>query len=541
MRPGRDGTGEQAAAAGEREPTGHDRSQNEDARRRGNGIRDEERTEKRPKKPKPESKIAVVVRRWLGDVLPTLSFPSLSQGSALLAGAVEALVAQAPKHWVVYEPMVLLPTGSFGFSREGSTAVSEPAPEPVSALLSNTVSTMPCWQMVLAAVSPVQQDQLWCDILRALSPKKGSSGDGGADGHSTQLTHLAVNESIPLHVPVQVEDDLVDGGMGAGGANNVLRSPTGLRPLYGDFGPVDVAAPEPSEADFARAFWVSTKQNGLYQTWAPRWSMFSRGNIKEKARLLAWPETHGANAATAAASAAANTGAERAPWAVDLYAGIGYFVFSYARRGLRVLGWELNPWSAEALRRGAARNGWTVRVVRGAAALARPTADVVFGANGRGEDNAAPPQIVLFVEDNQKAARRLSELRAAHERAGRQKTAFSVVHVNCGLLPTSRPTWRTAWDAVVSGGRGRGGGIGQPWCGWLHLHENVGVADVDRERAALQALVDVWTAETTEATEATGEASARGTIRGRVEHVELVKTFAPGVWHCVFDVRVDGC
>jgi tRNA wybutosine-synthesizing protein 2 len=23
-----------------------------------------------------------------------------------------------------------------------------------------------------------------------------------------------------------------------------------------------------------------------------------------------------------------------------------------------------------------------------------------------------------------------------------------------------------------------------------------------------------------------------------VEHVELVKTFAPGVWHCVFDVRV---
>ncbi len=458
-------------------------------------------------KPKPESRLAAAVRAWLANVLPTLRALPLAEGSSLLDWAVDTLVAQAPRRWVVYEPMVLLPTGSFGLRGGASLSLAGGAGQgsgPGDALWTATPShtaSRTLWQNVLAAVSREQQDQLWRDVLLALSPS-GSGGGSHPRTSNAQLTHLAVNDAIPLHVG--------GGGGGDDGAGsaleNRLRAPTGLRPLYGDFGPSALqggADSTPSDADFARAFWVSTKQNGIYQTWAPRWSMFSRGNVKEKARLLAW-------------EAAGRGDTPEPTWAVDLYAGIGYFVFSYARRGLRVLGWELNPWSAEALRRGAERNGWPVRIVRGAAALARPTAEAlapsVTAACVYGDE---APAIVVFVEDNANAARRLAELRAASPPVAR------VAHVNCGLLPTSRDAWRTAWDAVAHG---------RAAAGWLHLHENVGVADVGRRQAAIQALVASWAA--------AQNAEAPGTLTPVVEHVELVKTFAPGVWHCVFDVRI---
>ncbi|CAK7241630.1 MAG: S-adenosylmethionine-dependent methyltransferase [Sporothrix thermara] len=497
--------GGEAATLGQPPPPRHGRAHAKDGR---------------PKKPKAESKLATVVRRWLTSVLPTLRGVPLSEGSSLLEWSVDTLVAQAPKRWVVYEPMVLLPTGSFSFS---AVASALPATSLATKPSHTTSPAPPLWQTVLAAVSREQQDQLWRDILLALSPK-GTSGTNNA-----QLTHLAVNEGIPLHNDGEDADE------------NILRSPTGLRPLYGDFGPATTAAGgPPTDADFERAFWVSTKQNGLYQTWAPRWSMFSRGNIKEKARLLAWQqvpeEKQGAGG-----------------WAVDLYAGIGYFVFSYAQRGLRVLGWELNPWSTEALRRGAARNGWSVRVVRRDADLARPTADVVFSGvgayeaqvidsddNNNNSNNNEPPPIVIFVEDNQNAARRLAELQevAAAARAAPQpgpSSALSlgpVVHVNCGLLPTSRPTWRTAWDAVVGGDsclqRKTESGLRT---GWLHLHDNVGVEELSSRQAEIQELVSSWAGEVAE--------KRQSACKAVVEHVELVKTFAPGVWHCVFDVRIS--
>ncbi|KAL1900941.1 S-adenosylmethionine-dependent methyltransferase [Sporothrix stenoceras] len=462
----------------------------------------------RPKKPKSESKLAAVVRCWLTSVLPTLPGLPLSAGSSLLEWSIETLVSQAPKRWVIYEPMVLLPTGSFSFS------AGLPASTPPVASL--TSPAPPLWQNVLSAVSHEQQDQLWRDILLALSPSARGSGKG--DIHNAQLTHLAVNEGIPLHQE------------GKEDAENILRSPTGLRPLYGDFGPATTeSGGAPTTVDFQRAFWVSTKQNGLYQTWAPRWSMFSRGNIKEKARLLDWKH-----------------GDANDRWAVDLYAGIGYFVFSYAQRGLRVIGWELNPWSAEALRRGAARNGWSVRVVRRATDLARPTSDAVFSNtrvdddtdeagdtedtdNDGVDDDNESPEIVIFVEDNQHAARRLAELRAAAAESSSSPPSQKlgeVVHVNCGLLPTSRDTWRTAFDVVVGGPSTSGSSNSTERTGWLHLHENVGVEELTSRQEEIQAMMTTWAGE------------MPGTCKAIVEHIEQVKTFAPGVWHCVFDVRI---
>ncbi|KIH93544.1 tRNA wybutosine-synthesizing protein [Sporothrix brasiliensis 5110] len=475
----------------------------------------------RPKKPKPESRLAAVVRCWLTSVLPTLPGQPLLADVSLPERSIETLVAQAPKRWVVYEPMVLLPTGSFSFGFNAGaapTTTSTPMLSTTStaSVVSSTSPAPPLWQDVLAAVSREQQDQLWRDILLALSPPPRGSELGEGVVNNAQLTHLAVNEGIPLRTS------------GTDDAENILRSPTGLRLLYGDFGPATTEnGGPPTATDFRRTFWVSTKQNGLYQTWAPRWSMFSRGNIKEKARLLDWQ--HGDP----------NNG-----WAVDLYAGIGYFVFSYAQRGLRVLGWELNPWSAEALRRGAARNGWSARVVRRAEDLARPTADVVFSnlANDDDADETSntedaekdrmdgdnkQPEIVIFVEDNVHAARRLAELRTAASEASSSPpgpTLGHIVHANCGLLPTSRDTWRTAFDAVV--GRPSQTGNSSSRTGWLHLHENVGVQELSSRQAEIQALVAMWASE------------VPGACVAVVEHVEQVKTFAPGVWHCVFDVRI---
>jgi tRNA wybutosine-synthesizing protein 2 len=81
------------------------------------------------------------------------------------------------------------------------------------------------------------------------------------------------------------------------------------------------------------------------------------------------------------------------------------------------------------------------------------------------------------------------------------------------LLPTSEGSWETALG-LVSGE------------GWLHLHENVGVHDVEARRGEIEDIFRGWLRE------------ANDERRVTVEHVEFVKTFAPGVWHCVFDVCV---
>jgi tRNA wybutosine-synthesizing protein 2 len=321
----------------------------------------------------------------------------------------------------------------------------------------------------------------------------------------TRCTHLAVNEGIPLHVkPQGVETGNGHSTKEAVGttavSENILRSPTGLRPLYGDFGPELVDVGRICDQDFGKAFWVSTKQNGIFQTWSPRWTMFSRGNIKEKARLLRFHDASSIDVPAVFPHRVRSPADMRDKWAVDLYAGIGYFVFSYAKLGFRVLCWELNPWSVEGLRRGALRNGWSVLVVKGES-LKLPTPALMAGQE----------RILVLLENNREAERRIRELRETG-------IALDVSHVNCGFLPASEPTWKSAWDMVAKDGEG-----------WLHLHENVGVKDIGRRRQEIQALLDGWSDQ------------ARRERSANVEHVEQVKTFAPDVWHCVFDVYVTAC
>ncbi|KAK3955892.1 S-adenosyl-L-methionine-dependent methyltransferase [Pseudoneurospora amorphoporcata] len=408
--------------------------------------------------------------------------------------------------------MVLLPSGSF---------TSSP------------------WPQLLASLSSEVKSALWIKILANITR------DGGAS--KVGLSRLAVNEGIPLLVGEQAskaskEED----------EENLLRSPSGLKMLHGDFGPALSPTALPTEKDFDEAFWVSTKQNGITQIWAPRYTMFSRGNVKEKARLLDFHRTPAANntattttankpsSSPASISESAgpintNTNPEAAPpqqnltrrvkpsatlkgrYALDLYAGIGYFVFSYAKLGMRVLCWEINPWSVEGLRRGALANKWTVKVFQGTDLTERTTVQLLKEAEG--------VQIVVFLEGNESAGRRVRELREGNgEEAGRE---LDVLHVNGGFLPTSEKSWRDSWEAVV------GKGVGD---GWLHLHENVHVKDIESRRGEIQGIMNGWNQELD--TESSGGMTETKAV---VEHVELVKTFAPDVWHCVFDVYITRC
>lgn len=403
----------------------------------------------RPKKQKAPNAISAAVREWLDQAHQELVATEPTQ--------IESLIAAAPKRWVTYEPMVLLPSGSF---------------------------TSTPWTQILARLSPESRDDLWRRILRKVGEKS-----------PEQTTHLAVNDGIPLTLASQAGSP---GAHHQDQEDNILRSPIGLRTLFGDFGPAETRGVSVSEQEFARAFWASTKQNGIHQTWAPRWTMFSRGNVKEKARLLAFhdfppPPRKGDDLAHRARPRSALQGT----WAVDLYGGIGYFVFSYAKLGMRVLCWELNPWSVEGLRRGACANGWSVKVVQGHE-LQRPTPELI----------SEEPTIVVFLENNDQAARRVQELRSH----GRE---LSVTHVNCGLLPRSDDSWEAAREI-----------LGEEGDGWLHLHENVAVKEIEDRKGGIQSTFAGW-----DHRDGGGRAAS-------VEHVELVKTFAPDVWHCVFDVYI---
>ncbi|KAI1269854.1 S-adenosyl-L-methionine-dependent methyltransferase [Xylariaceae sp. FL1019] len=437
-----------------------------------NEQRPRKRTAKdRPQRPK-RNPIESAIKSWVESNQPSLASHEASD-----------LIAQAPKRWTAHGPMVLLPAGSF---------------------------TTSAWQDVLRLnqnLSVVgdrgdELNTLWRKILNEI-----------AASPTVSYTHLAVSEGIPPQTKDSDEE-------------NILRSPSGLRTLYGDFGPPALVSPAygVAEDDFAQAFWVSTKQSGITQTWAPRWTMFSRGNIKEKARLL---DFHCHKSVTAEEGHAALShrvipaNQRRGRVAVDLYAGIGYFALCYASLGFRVLCWELNPWSVEGLRRGAIANGYSVTIVR-------PTGpgdeDSVIGDVLKGDET-----MIVFLEDNARAPGRIrkwDELTRRQEDVLREEAKpytglrkSDVLHVNCGLLPTSEGSWDAAWDIAK-----------ESESTWIHIHENVGVADIESKSAQIE---DWFSGRA----QGAGGTSAKTQVH--VEHVEQVKTFAPGVWHCVFDLYIS--
>jgi tRNA wybutosine-synthesizing protein 2 len=280
------------------------------------------------------------LHKALAQALDVLAPPILAN----LSLTTSTLISAFPEGYSIYPPLLLLPHNALA---------------------------SPVWQTLMAT------DPSFLPVWTHVATKLG-------------VTHIAINSPIPL----QASDPANE---------NILRSPVHITPLHGSFGPSP--APQtltsPTPADFTSALWVRTTQNGIHQTWAPMYTMFSRGNIREKTRVLHFPAIPGSTV-------------------VDMYAGIGYFAFSYKKAGCSlIVCFELNPWSVEGLRRGAELNGWTCRIVR------------------RGEEwdgRVDGIDFLVFEMSNADAPAVISRLRDIPH----------VRHVNLGLLPISRDTWRDA-------------------------------------------------------------------------------------------------
>lgn len=215
--------------------------------------------------------------------------------------------------------------------------------------------------------------------------------------------------------------------------------------------------------------------------------MFSRGNISEKARILQLPSL---------APEVLGYQPEESS-AVDLYAGIGYFTFCYARAGVgRVFCWEINGWSVEGLRRGAGGNGWGVMVL-----------EEEDGRMG-GEARVGEERLVVFREDNKNASARVEKLRSQ---------VPPVRHVNCGFLPSSWASWPVA-VAVLDPVQG----------GWVQAHENIAVTDIESRREEI----------TKEFKALANRDANRPHWHVQCQHLQRVKSYAPGVMHCVLDISI---
>ncbi|KAL8957747.1 MAG: hypothetical protein Q9183_005978 [Haloplaca sp. 2 TL-2023] len=328
------------------------------------------------------------------------------------------------------------------------------------------------------------------------------------------VTHIATNGHIPALVPGTSQCNRAtepDPSMpqpnierhpitsDAEPEPNILRSPTNLTPLHGDFGKPGV----PSRSQNLReAFWVSAVQNRITQSWAPLHTMFSRGNISEKARLLSLDSV--------------TTLRYKQFTAVDLYAGIGYFAFSYAKAasGCKVLCWELNRWSIEGLKRGAQHNGWSTRVIENG-----DEENHLFGDRYTedGKRKTIEERILVFYRSNTCAVRAVDALR---------ERIPPVRHVNCGYLPTSRDSWRTAFDV-----------LDKDLGGWIHAHENVSVKEIERRRVEIvESFTDLAKSYLTRSDWSAVFNTECQPFSVECQHVERVKTYAPGIIHCVFDI-----
>ncbi|KAI9732101.1 MAG: hypothetical protein M1834_004197 [Cirrosporium novae-zelandiae] len=393
---------------------------------------------KRPQRPSP---FHVALSSALSTLPPNIfSVPEITD-SAFISDPT------TPKSYTIYSPLLLFPTGSF---------------------------SSPQWQRLLNFLKSdrIRNNEFWEAVAKGM-----------------RVSHLAINAPIPV---ADAESHM----------DNYKRLPISLHPLYGFFGPHLPDSRFPSSEDFNQAFWVHARQNGIFQTWAPIYTMFSRGNITEKTRILKG-ELPGLDRGKDLGETAA----------VDLYIGIGYFSFCYLKAEkanvTRVWGWEVSPWSVEGCKRGAKGNGWRCQIVSHSDSnveMPKPT------SSKEKENKEKEPEIVIFHEDNKYAAERITALRIMVKEGGGYWRPIR--HVNCGLLPTSRGSWETAVKV-----------LDDELGGWVHAHENVGVNEVEIQKDEVQ-----------KAFEGLAGPDREVEVVGGVK----VKGWAPGVLHWVWDISISG-
>ncbi len=299
------------------------------------------------------------------------------------------------------------------------------------------------------------------------------------------FTHIATNNPI-------IEQD-------------IMRRPFNLIPLYGDFGPEPTPSmfESPTIEDFQNAFWVKSIQNGINQVWAPRFTMFSRGNIKEKERILKFKSN------------------EEKDIIIDLYCGIGYFTFSYLKNNnnCKVFGWEINPWSIEGIKKGSELNKWTIKVI---------SQNESFKLN----DYLKLHDVRLFVfhESNENAFKRLNEMFSQNFENENKFEIGTIKHINLGLLPTSKPSWDISCNiSLLNLYHNQLSSV------MVHVHDNVSEEDLEK-----------WYEDTrnellTLLLHNIKKLKTQNEYKSSVSKISLnrIKTFAPSVWHVCGDYLIS--
>src|SRR5271170_4539997 len=110
-----------------------------------------------------------------------------------------------PKRYTLYSPLLLLPV--------------------------NVFSTTPAWTAFYAKLSSAKKQELYACIVQAFR------------GQGQGVTHVAINAPIAAEMKTAVV------GQGIALSANVMRSPTGLVPLYGDWGPRGLVADVLADGD----------------------------------------------------------------------------------------------------------------------------------------------------------------------------------------------------------------------------------------------------------------------------------------------------
>ncbi|GME78721.1 unnamed protein product [Ambrosiozyma monospora] len=309
------------------------------------------------------------------------------------ASTLPKLVEKLPKRYSIYPPLILLP--------------------------SNTLET-PVWNTFLKSLTTEQKTSLFDQYITKFFQHHTSSSKQDRDVDQQKLTNIAINKPI-------VE------------TYNEIRYPINLIQLHGNFGL--------SKPTLETEFWCHTVQNGIYQTWAPRFTMFSRGNIKEKKRVLdTFPNISG-------------------NYVIDLYAGIGYFTFSYlAKRAKKVLCWEINEWSCIGMVKGYAKNK----------SFQKPNGCyLIQNYEPIDMEKFKNANLVIFNESNEFAVKRMKQLESYKKSSSQESESSSnisfkipISHINLGLLPTSTKSWPIALDLIQQ--------FGSLTSSYIHVHENVG-------------------------------------------------------------------
>lgn len=130
-------------------------------------------------------------------------------------------------------------------------------------------------------------------------------------------------------------------------------------------------------------------------------------------------------------------------------------------------------------------------------------------------------RMVVFHGDNRWAKGVMKRLRVLTEEAvrlGGTGSWLNIRHVNLGLLPTSRLSWEAAIDI-----------LDEQRAGWIHVHENVDVRQLEQKKDFVVQQFQTHL----------NKAYPRIERKASCLHIEQVKTYAPGVMHCVFDMRIE--